>query len=156
MYHTVNIKKTKKYKILLLIPTLMIFIFINILGFYNGNLIYIKACIEPTSKNITNMYDTYKSTVDEKRFNTLKKENITINSKYSHTLKGTYMGNPHSTKNSVVIVHGIRSSSWESMKYADLYLNKSFNVLIYDSRYHGLSGSSDVTYRYYEKYVKIN
>lgn len=40
------------------------------------------------------MYDTYKSTFDERRFNTLKKENITINSKYGYTLKGTYMEKP--------------------------------------------------------------
>ncbi|HCL4438978.1 hydrolase [Clostridium botulinum] len=154
MYHTANIKntKTKKYKILFLIPILIILIAINAIGFYNGNLIYVRACIEPTSRNSTNMYDTYKSTFDERRFNTLKKENITINSKYGYTLKGTYMENPHKTKNSVVIVHGIRSSRWESMKYADLYLDKGFNILIYDSRYHGLSGGSDVTYGYYEKY----
>lgn len=154
MHRTVKVKrkKNRKLKKIILIPLIIIFICISALGFYNGNLVYIKACKEQTSKGVSNMYNTYKSTFNEERFKSLKKENVTIKSKYGYELKGIYMENPKKTKNSVVIVHGIKSSCWESMKYGDLYLDKGFNVLIYDSRYHGLSGGSDVTYGYCEKY----
>lgn len=37
------------------------------------------------------------------------------------------------------------------MKYLDMYLDKGFNVLIYDSRNHGSSKGDNVTYGFYEK-----
>lgn len=147
-----EIKKQSNFKKIITIPLTILFFIINVLGFYTGNLVYYEACKAQTSRGIPNMYDTYKCTFNEKRFKTLSKENITIQSKYGYNIKGIYLINPIPTKNSVVIVHGIKGTRWESMKYADLYLDKGFNVLVYDSRYHGLTGGNDVTFGYCEKY----
>jgi fermentation-respiration switch protein FrsA (DUF1100 family) len=63
----------------------------------------------------------------------------------------TYIKNAETTENTVILVHGIGGDRWSMMTYGDLYLDKGFNILIYDTRNHAQSGGGDVSYGYYEK-----
>lgn len=93
----------------------------------------------------------YKSSFNFKRFKTLESYDISIESSFGYKLAGTYIFNAKPTNNTVIIVHGITSSRWESMKYADMYIDMGFNVVVYDSRYHGKSGGNDISLGFFEK-----
>lgn len=136
-------------KVIILI--LILFISFNALGLYFGNVIYNKLFIIEKSKD-NNPYETAKTTFNDNRFSTLQREDITISSKFDYKLRGTYIKNSKATKNTVIILHGIGENRWDSMKYADLYLDRGFNVFIYDSRACGTSGGKNISYGYYEQY----
>ena len=144
-------KKKKKFIKVLIIVFIVILIIINAVGIYVGDFFYDKVCTMYFNKNASS-YQMFKSTFDNTRFNSLEKEDITVNSNFGYKLSGTYILNKTQTQDTVVIVHGITGSRWESMKYADIYLNLGFNVLIYDSRYHGKSGGNNISLGYFEKY----
>lgn len=156
LYKKSQVKKiTFKYnKLKRLAITSIIFILtvVSIAGLWIGNYIYTEACKKQTSKGVSNLYDIYKNTFDDSRFLKLSKEEVSINSLYGYKLSGTYIKNPVKTENTVIIVHGIRGSRWESIKYADIYLDKGFNALVYDSRFSGESGGNDITFGFFEKY----
>lgn len=145
-------KKTgirKKYKILFAIIAVFI-VTINAVGLYIGNMYYEKVCKMYIDRTATDI-NYYKPSFNYDRFITLESYDISIQSSFGYKLAGTYIFNPKPTNNTVIIVHGITCSRWESMKYADMYLDMGFNVLVYDSRYHGKSGGSDITLGFFEK-----
>lgn len=143
-------KKMKKWE-KILITFLVIFFIVNCVGLYAGNLCYEKVCKMVFDKNASS-YQAFKSTFNYNRFNALDQRNVEIVSNFGYKLSGTYIENRIYTEDTVIIVHGITGSRWESMKYADIYLNMGYNVLVYDSRYHGKSGGKDITLGYFEKY----
>lgn len=139
-----------KYKVLLIICTAIFFI-VNIFGFYLGNMYYQKICnlyIDRANTGLT----YYRSSFDYTRYETLETYEVNIKSNFGYKLTGTYIFNSKPTKNTIIIVHGISGDHWESMRYADMYLDLGFNVLVYDSRDHGTSGGKDITLGFFEKY----
>lgn len=139
-----------KKKIILSI-VIIIFIAVNSVGIYVGNKLYNESYKLETA-SVSAVYNIYKYTFDDIKFYSYLKEDISIESKYGYKLNGTYIYNPKPTKNTVILVHGIRDNRWSSLKYVDMYIDKGYNVLIYDSRHHGESGGDTITYGYYEKY----
>lgn len=95
--------------------------------------------------------DYYKSSFDYERFTHLESYNVSITSSFGYELLGTYIFNLKPTNNTVILLHGIGCDRWESMKYADMYLDLGFNVLAYDSRAQGSSGGKDITLGFFEK-----
>lgn len=142
-------KLKKRTKIVIMIAAIL-FVMINAVGFYLGNMYYQKVCKLYFDRANTGI-QYYKSGFDYKRFITLEYYDISIQSSFGYKLAGTYIFNPKPTNNTVIVVHGITGSRWESMKYADMYLDMGFNVLVYDSRYHGKSGGNDITLGFFEK-----
>jgi len=139
----------KRYKVLIGI-FIILAIIINSIGFYIGNIYYQKVCrlnINPATTGL----EYYKPSFDYKRFTQLESYNVSIKSSFGYKLSGTYIFNAKPTNNTVILVHGIGCDRWESMKYADMYLDMGFNVLAYDSRYHGSSGGKDITLGFFEK-----
>lgn len=135
----------------ILIFFVAVFIIINAIGLYIGNYCYQKVCKMVFDKNASS-YEAFKGTFDYTRFNSLEQKNVQITSNFGYKLSGTYIKANVYTQDTVIIVHGITGSRWESMKYADMYLNMGYNVLVYDSRYHGKSGGSDISLGFFEKY----
>lgn len=142
-------KLKKKHKLwLIIIATLLIIV--NTIGLYLGNMYYEKICKMYIDRANTGI-DYYKNGFDYKRFSSLESYDISIESSFGYKLAGTYIFNPKPTNSTVILVHGITASRWESMKYADMYLDMGFNVVVYDSRYHGKSGGKDITLGFFEK-----
>jgi uncharacterized protein len=146
-------KRKKKIKLGRIIELIIIFLVIafNAIMIFIGNILYYKAINVDTNKNV-NQYKLMTPYFNEVNFNSYKKDDVTITSKYGYKLNGTFIHNPTPSKNTVVLLHDLGASRWSSLKFLDMYINKGFNVLIYDARDHGTSGGTDVSYGYYEKY----
>ncbi|ERI89983.1 hypothetical protein HMPREF1982_04250 [Clostridiales bacterium oral taxon 876 str. F0540] len=141
--------KNKKPK-LIIYSIIIILLAANIGGLYIGNTFYKKAFNIDTKKDI-DLYDANKTTFNERRFVNLPKEEVSIASKNNYKLYGTYIKNQKTTKDTIILVHGLAGSRWTVLKYADMYLDKGYNVLVYDSKNHGHSGGDNVTYGYDEQ-----
>jgi len=127
-----------------------IIITINSIGIYLGNTFYKKITNVSSSKGI-NQYDKFKETFNEKRYERLYKREVSLESKHGYTLNGTFIRCDGDSKNTIILLHDLNGSKWSVMKYADIYLSKGFNVLIYDAKGHGESGGTGTTLGYYEK-----
>jgi uncharacterized protein len=146
-----RIKKNKGPRLIINIIVLL-FIAINLGGLYAGNFFYKKAFEIDTNKSIDH-FEANKEYFNVNRFNSLQKEEVSVTStKNNYQLYGTYIKNPKASKDTIILVHDLGGNRWSVLKYADMYLDRGFNVLLYDSRNHGDSGGKNITYGYYEKY----
>lgn len=88
---------------------------------------------------------------DEKWFNSIKKDEFTIDSPNGYPIKGIFL-QPCPTKNTVIICHGVTENKINSIKYARMFERLGFNSFVYDHRRHGESGGKTTSYGYYEKF----
>jgi uncharacterized protein len=135
----------------LIYTILIIFILIGILiyvGYYFSKIVMYPKVID---------YDeTYKMELDQGNiskgyFESLPKEEISIESSYGYKLHGFWIPNKNSKK-TMVFCHGITHSLFGSIKYVDIFYSQGFNVLVYDHRFHGKSEGNNATFGYHEKY----
>lgn len=127
---------------------LIVLFLINIMvGVYFSNLI-----IRPKKISYEEVYDreVQMGKLIQEEFNKLKKEEIYIDSPHGYKLHGLFFSVKDSKK-FIIICHGFTCSLHSSIKYMNLFLKRGFNVLIYDHRYHGLSGGGNISFGYYEK-----
>lgn len=145
------VKRKTRFRTFLVV-LLSIFIVLNTAGLAAGNYFY-NLAVHKVHNQGTNYYakEVSKSSFDDNRFENLSREDVTIPSVFGYYLKGTYIKNSVPTENTVILVHGIGGDRWTMMSYGDLFLDKGFNILIYDTRNHAMSGGNDVSYGYYEK-----
>jgi uncharacterized protein len=157
-----------KNRKILLIAFASLLIMSNIALLAAGNYFYNVAM----TYNVTNKYsmEFYEKTAalvkfNEVEFDSLEKNYVTIKSRYGYDLKGIFIKNQIPTENTVIIVHGIcMDKKWSCMKYGKIFLDRGYNIFVYDSRNHGESGGEHPSYGYYEKddlescvaYVKAN
>ena len=95
--------------------------------------------------------DRFIDEFDYKHFTTLRSDtSLRIPSEYGYDLSGMFIYNPDTSQNTMIICHGIGGDRWGVMKVSNVYLDKGFNVLLYDHRNHGLSGGTNVGFGYYE------
>ncbi|MGN7938563.1 MULTISPECIES: alpha/beta hydrolase [Bacillaceae] len=88
--------------------------------------------------------------IDERAFNSIKKEELFIPSYYGYKLHGMFFP-VENGKKVVIIAHGITWSLFGSFKYVKMFQKRGFHVLLCDHRYHGLSGGKYTSYGFYEK-----
>ncbi len=81
----------------------------------------------------------------------LPKKDITVASPFGYDLK-VILVEPHQTNRYMIISHGVTENKVNSIKYMKLFLERGFNVAIYDHRRHGESGGKTTSYGYYEKF----
>ncbi|WP_041489040.1 alpha/beta hydrolase, partial [Bacillus pseudomycoides] len=84
-------------------------------------------------------------------FNAIPKEEVRIPSQFKYDLHGYYISAGNSNK-FMIFCHGVTVNKINSVKYANLFLNRGYNVFIYDHRRHGKTGGKTTSYGYYEKY----
>lgn len=145
-----NLKKGTKWQHTLIYFIVAIFILVNLSGIYIGGIVYNTAVAHEGNKTI-NAPDYLKTLTDQKKYKDIQKQDITINSVYGYRLRGLYIKNPNPTNDTIILLHDYDGNSCDSINYAEMYLDKGFNILLYDSRAHGKSGGKDTSYGYYEK-----
>lgn len=123
-------------------------LFLSSIGIYATNrLMYMKTknddMIITREKNAGRM--------DPDEFNSLKKRHITIPSPFGYPLKMIIV-EPRITNRYIIFSHGVTENKLSSIKYVKFFLERGFNILMYDHRRHGESGGKTTSYGYYEKH----
>jgi uncharacterized protein len=130
------------------ISLLAIFSAIGALGIYFSNrLMYIKK----KEENLIIEREKSAGRFKPLDFEKLTKREIIIQSPFGYGIKAV-LAEPHRTNAYVIISHGVTENKTNSIKYMNLFLNRGFNVLIYDHRRHGESGGKTTSYGHYEKF----
>ncbi|MCF7933478.1 MAG: alpha/beta fold hydrolase [Spirochaetia bacterium] len=75
---------------------------------------------------------------------------FSVESDFGYTLTGVYRKGSDPTR-TVVFVHGHTWTWHGQVKYFPLYLDRGYNIVAYNHRYHGDSGGENCTAGYYEK-----
>lgn len=80
-----------------------------------------------------------------------KTNELEIESAYKYPIHIYEMIQDRKIKKFVVISHGYTYSHHGSIKYAKMMIDLGFNAILYDHRYHGLSGGKNTTLGFYER-----
>lgn len=120
---------------------------LGIFGYYfTERVIHIKK--KPEEEIIER--DTLAKHIDPERLNELPKEEVFIRSPHGYDISAMII-KPHDTNRYVIFSHGVTESKMSSIKYANLFLYRGFNAVIYDHRRHGSTGGKTTSYGFYEK-----
>ncbi|SUY47973.1 exported protein [Clostridium putrefaciens] len=106
---------------------------------------------EVTSEDVMFKEQIKRGLIDNEFYKSLKKEEFFIESKDSLRLRGIYIKSNNESNKTMIFVHGITVGLAYSIKYISMFLEKGWNVLIYDQRRHSKSEGKYSTYGYYEK-----
>ncbi len=88
--------------------------------------------------------------IDEQTLQALPKEELRIPSPHGYMISALAI-TPHETNKYMIFSHGVTENKLSSMKYANLFLKRGFNTVIYDQRRHGNTGGNSTSYGFYEK-----
>ena len=84
-------------------------------------------------------------------YDSLDKTDYTVTSFDGYELHAQFLPNPVSTDRYILISHGYTDNRFGSLKYAKMYLDQAFNVIVYDLRGHGLNEPAFCTYSVRER-----
>lgn len=142
--------KKKSILKVFLVFFIIVFMLVNFIAFSIGDFCYKQMCLRRGVDD--EKTDTVSKSLVSNRNKEYEEENISIKVKQGYKLSGTYIRNPKETKDTVLLVHGLALTRRTMLSTAKLYLDKGFNVLLYDSRNNGESEGEVTTYGYFEKY----
>ncbi|MBM7604516.1 fermentation-respiration switch protein FrsA (DUF1100 family) [Metabacillus crassostreae] len=132
----------------LVIGLLIFFSYVFIIGFFFTNkMMYIK---KKTDKELIDR-DTNFGLFNQREYEELEKRHFSIPSKFGYNIKGSLIA-PYQHNRYMIICHGVTVNRLNSVKYMNLFLQKGWNVVIYDHRRHGESGGKTTSYGHYEKF----
>lgn len=98
------------------------------------------------------LYDeAHKGYISLEHYNSLKKEDYTLTTADGCKLSCKWIYPEKPSKKVAVLCHGYSFNLVGSIKYADIFLNRGFNVVIYDHRNCGNSDINHTTMGYLEK-----
>ncbi|MBD1378731.1 alpha/beta hydrolase [Metabacillus arenae] len=122
--------------------------YIFIVGFFFTNkMMYIK---KKTDEDILDR-EVKDGHYDQKKYDAYRKQDISIPSSFGYYIKG-HLIEPNETNRYIIICHGVTMNRFNSVKYMNIFLERGFNVLLYDHRRHGESGGKTTSYGHYEKF----
>lgn len=84
-------------------------------------------------------------------FESLTKEKVFIQSPFGYRLPGYYIPSEKPSDKTIIFCHGITMSHVSSIKYAQMFYNRGWNLFLYDHRRHGECEGKMTGYGYYEK-----
>ncbi|GKU81094.1 alpha/beta hydrolase [Niallia sp. NCCP-28] len=88
--------------------------------------------------------------INPANYEAIHKQELKILSPYGYYLTAIIV-EPKKSDRYIIISHGVTENKINSIKYMNLFLERGFNVLIYDHRRHGQSGGKTTSFGYYEK-----
>ena len=83
---------------------------------------------------------------DTSFYETLQKTDYEIPSYDGYVLHAQFLKNPVDTDKYMILTHGFTDNHYGALKYAKMYLDYGFNLVIYDLRGHGANKRTFVTY----------
>ncbi|MGX4600686.1 alpha/beta hydrolase [Faecalimicrobium sp. JNUCC 81] len=87
------------------------------------------------------------------RLKNYKYEDLSIKSpKNGYDVETKFIKSNIKTDNTIILVHGIESYYYEYLEKAFEYLERGYNVVIYNQRHTGNTGGDDYTFGLYEKF----
>ena len=84
-------------------------------------------------------------------YDPMEKTDYTVTSYDGYVLHAQFLKNPGDTERYILISHGYTDNRFGSLKYARMYLELGFNVILYDLRGHGLNEPAFCTYTVRER-----
>jgi len=127
---------------------LLMFLLVSVYAAVKLNKMVVFPNVKPYSKTFENEIEYGNFT--KEYFNELEREELIITSEEGYPIHGFFFPNGDNKK-MVVIAHGYTCSLFCSVKYMTIFKDLGFSVLVYDQRYHGLSGGKSSTFGYKEK-----
>lgn len=97
-------------------------------------------------------YEINNDCFDKKWFKIIQKGRVIIKSPFGYSLVGYFLPADRKTANTVIFCHGVTLSHICSIKYAQMFHRRGWNVFLYDHRRHGGSEGNLTSYGYYEKH----
>ena len=79
-------------------------------------------------------------------YDPLEKTDYTVTSYDGYVLHAQFLPNPDRSSKYIIISHGYSDNRFGALKYAKMYLDLGFNVIVYDLRGHGLNEQTFCTY----------
>jgi uncharacterized protein len=122
--------------------------YILIIGFFFTNKMrFIKKKSDKEIIDRETSFDLF----NQEAFDALEKKHFSLPSQFGYSIKGSLIA-PHGTNRYIIICHGVTVNRLNSVKYMNLFLQKGWNVVIFDHRRHGESGGKTTSYGHYEKF----
>ena len=84
-------------------------------------------------------------------YDSMEKTDYTVACPDGYVLHAQFLPNPTPTDRYVLISHGFTDNRYGSLKYAPIYLDNGFNVIIYDLRGHGMNKKAITTFTVRER-----
>lgn len=97
-------------------------------------------------------YESENHRIDPKWFEELNKEKVIITSPFGYRLSGFFIPGPDPSGKTVILCHGVTANHFCTLKFARMYLQRGWNVFVYDHRRHGDSEGPTTTFGFYEKH----
>nr|WP_230501498.1 alpha/beta hydrolase [Sutcliffiella rhizosphaerae] len=87
----------------------------------------------------------------EELYDIIPKKELTIASPFGYNIYGEMVDVPDSNR-FMIFSHGVTQNTLNSIKYMNIFLERGWNVILYDHRRHGRSGGKTTSYGFYEKH----
>ncbi|MCK3713400.1 alpha/beta hydrolase [Clostridioides difficile] len=137
-----------------IIISIVFLLILLIVSYIFGKLVYNSSVgLEQLIKNedIVKIFSERKDKPLEKLKN-YKTSELMIQSSNNYKLESLFITSNIKTRDTMILVHGIGSSYYEMLKVAYRYLDKGYNVLVYNQRNTVNSGGDNYTFGLYERY----
>lgn len=133
-------------KLLLLLGVILSYIlFVGI--FFTNKVMYIRKKTNEEILEREKLLGHYKEEIYVK----LPKKELTIPSPLGYNIYGEIIDVPSSHRY-MIFSHGVTQNTLNSIKYMNIFLERGWNVVLYDHRRHGKSGGKTTSYGFYEKH----
>ncbi len=148
--HPPTPRKTKKSHFWLWFFFWLLFIGINAVGLYIGNIIYEEASLrtaEIKKQTPQDIQERFDRGLHQRNWQT-----VSLTSQYGYTMKGTFIPHPEGSDKTIIFLHGFQENRQMGLNFIRLIQKNGYNVLLYDARAHGESGGDSITWGTKEKY----
>ena len=134
------VKRRKRIVIVAVIIAVLL-IMAAVFGFYGAgySLIIRRQTLEEARTWQENHYDL-------SWYDPLEKTDYTVTSYDGYILHAQFLPNPDPSSRYIIISHGYSDNRFGALKYAKMYLDLGFNIIVYDLRGHGLNEQTFCTY----------